>query len=120
MKPFHGFMWQCLWFLQLKQFATMSSVGVQEADLIGLLQDEDAAVRAEALHELSVVTRQQSTLTQDLLLGLLPEDEDSKCGVVMEVRAGTGGQEASLFAEELFKMYHAFASTLPLLISDHP
>lgn len=49
-------------------------------------------------------------LERALLLQLLPRDANDARGVVLEVRAGTGGDEACLFAQELFRMYERYAA----------
>lgn len=53
---------------------------------------------------------QVSALEEGILLQLLPRDEADDRDVIVEVRAGTGGDEASLFAGDLFRMYHRFAA----------
>ena len=48
-------------------------------------------------------------LEEDVLLQLVPRDPADEKGAILEVRAGTGGDEASLFADELFNMYSRYA-----------
>jgi len=61
---------------------------------------------AEEVHELE---QRQSDLDQRLRLLLLPEDPNDRRGVILEVRAGTGGDEAALFTAELLRMYTRYA-----------
>jgi peptide chain release factor 1 len=69
--------------------------------------DEMAAM---ANSELDVLRNSIPTMEQDLQILLLPRDADDEASVILEVRAGTGGDEASLFAGDLFRMYQRFAS----------
>lgn len=71
--------------------------------------DEDAAVRIEAEREAAHLLQQTAQIEHELVLQLVPKAEDDDRDVVMEVRAGTGGQEAAMFAQELFDMYALFA-----------
>jgi protein subunit release factor A len=77
--------------------------------LQSLLQDPDAAVRREADEEAKHVEGQCSSAAREVLLSLLPQNEDNDRPVMLEVRAGAGGDEASIFAGQLFAMYQAFA-----------
>jgi len=74
-----------------------------------LLRDPDADVRELAQEELPVLRAQNDELEQHLKQLLLPRDPNDDRGVVLEIRAGTGGEEASLFAAELFRMYGRYA-----------
>lgn len=73
--------------------------------------DEDLEPEIEELarHELDQLRRRQELLTQDLRLSLLPEDKSSSKDAIVEIRAGTGGEEAALFAADLFRMYTRYA-----------
>ena len=68
--------------------------------------DELALLAAE---EATTCEREIAALDGELRLALVPRDPDDERNVVLEVRAGTGGDEASLFAAELFRMYTRFA-----------
>jgi peptide chain release factor 1 len=69
--------------------------------------DEMAAM---ANGELDVLRTTIPVMEQDLQILLLPRDADDEASVILEVRAGTGGDEASLFAGDLFRMYQRYAS----------
>ncbi len=71
---------------------------------------EDEAMRELAREELGEARARTTALERALLLSLLPRDAADERGVVIEVRAGTGGDEACLFAGELFRMYERYAS----------
>lgn len=86
---------------------------MQLRDLQSLQQDEDEAVRLEAASEAQGLEREQGALAQSILRSLLPSKGDGCSDVVLEVRAGAGGDEASLFAGELFRMYELLAGAPP-------
>jgi peptide chain release factor 1 len=70
---------------------------------------EDADVRALAEEELRALKEQLPELEQRLKMALLPKDEDDERNAILETRAGTGGEEAALFAASLFRMYQRYA-----------
>jgi peptide chain release factor 1 len=76
-----------------------------------LVHDADEDVRAMALEELPGLKAENSALEERLKLLLLPRDPNDDRNVLLEIRAGTGGEEASLFAAELFRMYTRYAET---------
>ncbi|MFZ5792717.1 MAG: peptide chain release factor 1 [Pseudomonadota bacterium] len=80
-------------------------------ELEGLSQDAaaDPEMRALAEEELRAVKQRLPELDQRLKLLLLPKDEADERNAILEVRAGTGGEEAALFAAELFRMYRRYA-----------
>jgi peptide chain release factor 1 len=70
-----------------------------------VLEGDDAELRELAKAELPAMQRQQASMEEHLLLLLAPRDPNDDKNVVLEIRAGTGGDEAALFANELFRMY---------------
>jgi len=76
-----------------------------------LLQDGDADIEKLAREELAELRRREDELEQDLRLRLLPKDPNDEKNVVLEIRAGTGGEEAALFAADLFRMYGRYAES---------
>ena len=74
-----------------------------------LLRDADADLREMAKAELPDLETQKESLAQQLKLLLLPKDPNDDKNVILEVRAGTGGDEAALFAGDLFRMYCRYA-----------
>ena len=74
-----------------------------------LLEEADPEMRELAAEEISNLEDEQQTLEQKLLRMLLPKDPNDTKNVVIEVRAGTGGEEAALFAAEIFRMYQRYA-----------
>jgi peptide chain release factor 1 len=69
----------------------------------------DPELRELAAAELPELEQKQSQLRQAVLLAMIPPDPTDSRNTVMEIRAGTGGDEASLFAAELFRMYSKYA-----------
>jgi peptide chain release factor 1 len=80
-------------------------------DLAALAADpaSDGDMRALAAEERPIVADTVEQLTHEVRLALLPRDRADDRGVILEVRAGTGGDEAALFAGDLFRMYQRFA-----------
>jgi peptide chain release factor 1 len=74
-----------------------------------LLKDPDPDVREMANAEVADLESEKNALEAQLKLMLLPKDPNDARNVILEVRAGTGGDEAALFAGELFRMYTRYA-----------
>ncbi|MFK7866386.1 MAG: peptide chain release factor 1 [Alphaproteobacteria bacterium] len=70
----------------------------------------DLELRELAEVEIAELSEKLETLTQEIKIILLPSDEADKRGVILEIRAGTGGDEAALFGADLLRMYQRFAS----------
>lgn len=79
------------------------------ADAEELQQEGDAELRALAVEEAGLERARVEELEQQLQRLLLPRDPRDRCNVFLEVRAGTGGDEAALFAGDLFRMYARYA-----------
>jgi len=79
------------------------------ADAKAMLNESDADIRAMATEELVGLEERLPKIEEDLKLLLLPKDPNDEKNVILEIRAGTGGDEASLFAAEVFRMYSRFA-----------
>lgn len=77
-----------------------------------LLQDakEEPSIKALAEQEMHEVHHKIQKTEEELLFSMIPEDEADGKNVILEVRAGTGGEEAGLFALELFQMYQKLAT----------
>ncbi|MBQ7738410.1 MAG: peptide chain release factor 1 [Desulfovibrionaceae bacterium] len=74
-----------------------------------LLHDEDQEIRAMAHEEVERISEELPKIEQSLKIALLPPDPLDEKNTILEIRAGTGGEEASLFAADLFRMYSRFA-----------
>ena len=82
------------------------------ADSKAMLVDEkDPEMRAMAQEELDKLESRVGGVEEELKVLLLPKDPNDEKDVIIEIRAGTGGDEATLFAAELFRMYNRFAET---------
>lgn len=77
--------------------------------LEALLDDEDAEMASMANEEIGAVKATIETLEEELQLHLVPKDPDDERNIYLEVRAGTGGDEAAIFAGDLFAMYSRYA-----------
>lgn len=76
-----------------------------------MVLESDLDMREMAQEEINELEPQLEALEQDLKVLLLPKDPNDDKNVVVEIRAGTGGDEATLFAAELFRMYTRYAET---------
>jgi len=74
-----------------------------------LLKDSDPEIKDLARDEIAALTRERDTLEDELKTLLLPKDPNDEKNVIVEIRAGTGGEEAALFAGDLFRMYSRYA-----------
>ncbi len=83
------------------------SEGIAEAR--AMLAEDDPEMRAMAEEELAGLEERLPRVEEDLKLLLLPKDPNDEKNVVVEIRAATGGDEASLFAAEVYRMYVRFA-----------
>jgi len=83
----------------------------ERADLDAMLADPalEADMRAIAAGEIDEIDAAVAAMTQDIRLALLPKEAADESNVILEVRAGTGGDEAALFAGDLFRMYVKYA-----------
>ena len=79
------------------------------ADARSMLAESDPEIRAMAQEELTQLEEREPKIEEELKVLLLPKDPNDEKNVVLEIRAGTGGDEASLFAAEIFRMYTRFA-----------
>lgn len=85
---------------------------VQEADdAREMLQDSDASMREMAKEELDSAESEIDSLELDLQKLLLPRDPEDRANVFLEIRAGTGGDEAAIFSGNLFRMYSKYAES---------
>ena len=76
-------------------------------EIIESVNDNDLVSMAEA--ELEELNAEKEKLEEEIKVLILPKDPNDDKGIIMEIRAGTGGEEAALFAGELFRMYSRYA-----------
>ena len=72
-------------------------------------EGEDEELKALAREELEQLETEKARLTLEVKLLLLPKDPNDERNVIVEIRAGTGGDEAALFAQEIYRMYSRYA-----------
>ncbi|MCI0351104.1 MAG: PCRF domain-containing protein, partial [Acidobacteriales bacterium] len=82
--------------------------GIDESKAV-IAEESDADMRAYAQEELQHLEQRLGRVEQELKVLLVPKDPNDEKNVVLEIRAGTGGDEASLFAAEVFRMYTRYA-----------
>ena len=89
------------------------AVAAEIAGLDALIADAatDAEMRAMAAAEKPQLEQKRAALERELRLALVPKDAMDERNVILEIRAGTGGDEAALFAGDLFRMYERYAAT---------
>ena len=88
----------------------LSSVRTQLVELKELSEGDDAEMAALAADELAELKDREPELEHAMQVMLLPKDKADNSSVILEVRAGTGGDEAAIFAGDLFRMYQRHAS----------
>lgn len=96
------------------KYAAYAKVQQQIVENRELLQDEneDPELREMAKMELEELAEQEKKLDQEMKIILLPKDPNDEKNTFLEIRAGTGGDEAALFVEDLFRMYSRFAESM--------
>ena len=93
----------------VEKFRDWKSVEEQLGEAKLMLEDSDPDMAAMAQDEVASLETRQAELSENMRVLLLPKDPNDEKGIVLEVRAGTGGDEASLFAAEIFRMYCRYA-----------
>ncbi|MBI2989375.1 MAG: peptide chain release factor 1 [Deltaproteobacteria bacterium] len=76
-----------------------------------LLNENDEAIRELAKEEVSVLRERKEEIESRIKILILPKDPNDSKNVILEIRAGTGGEEAALFAASLFRMYSRYAES---------
>ena len=92
----------------IEKFREYKAVVAEAAQAHELLDGDDVDLRELATEELAVLDARRDELLAAIKLLLLPTDPNDEKNVVLEIRAGTGGDEAGLFAADLFRMYARF------------
>src|SRR5438128_11132094 len=84
--------------------------GIAESKAV-LADEKDPEMRDYAQEELEKLEARVAAVEEDIKLLLLPKDPNDEKNVILEIRAGTGGDKATLFAAEMFRMYTRYAET---------
>jgi peptide chain release factor 1 len=93
----------------VEKFREFKIVAGEIAQAEELIKGSDAEMRALAEEELRALTQRRERIESELKVLLLPKDPNDEKNVILEIRAGTGGEEAALFAGDLYRMYTRFA-----------
>src|SRR5580698_2081791 len=93
------------------KFREWKSVEDSLSQARGMLQEKDLELKAMAEEEVARLQPELETIEKQIKILLLPKDPNDEKNVVLEIRAGTGGDEATLFADEVFRMYSRYAET---------
>ena len=83
-----------------------------------LASSRDVEIAAMADDEIPDLEKRVVELERELQIGLLPPDENENRDAIVEIRAGTGGSEAAMFAADLYRMYHRYAESAGLKAED--
>jgi peptide chain release factor 1 len=84
--------------------------GIAESKAV-IAEEKDSDMRAYAQEELTQLEALVARVEADLKVLLIPKDPNDEKDIILEIRAGTGGDEATLFADEMFRMYSRYAET---------
>lgn len=92
-------------------YRRLRSAEAEMGELELLASDSDPELAEVARLEMSERRSEMEALTEELRMLLVPRDEDDDKSVIMEIRAGAGGEEAALFAADLYRMYRMYADS---------
>ncbi|EMR12112.1 peptide chain release factor 1 [Methylophaga lonarensis MPL] len=93
----------------VKNFSHYLNVQTAIADAKQMLNEQDPELRQLAKEELADAQAREETLSVELQKLLLPKDPNDQRNIFLEIRAGTGGDEAAIFSGDLFRMYSRYA-----------
>ncbi len=93
----------------VEEIRSLNKVKTELAEYKEALSGKDAELRELAKEEIPILEKREEELLAKLKVMLLPKDPNDEKNVIIEIRAGAGGEESSLFAAELFRMYSRFA-----------
>src|SRR6516162_4690900 len=93
----------------VEKYRELKQVQQGLVDARAMLVESDADMRSMAEEEIAALEPREAAIQDELKVLLLPKDPNDEKNVILEIRAGTGGDEASLFAAEVFRMYTRFA-----------
>jgi len=93
----------------VERYREYESVEREIAGACELIESADPDLRELASQELAQLEKRRDALLEDVRVLLVPRDPNDEKNVILEIRAGTGGDEAGLFAASLFRMYSRFA-----------
>ena len=91
---------------KIKEYKKISQelIGVDE-----IIDSDDEDLKKEALEEKNILNEKILSINEELKIMLIPKDESDEKNAIIEIRAGTGGEEAALFASDLLRMYTKYS-----------
>ncbi len=93
----------------VEKYRKWKQVGVQIEETLPMLEESDPDLVEMVKDEIESLRSEQERLAEEIRILLLPVDPADEKGAVLEIRAGTGGDEATLFAAEVYRMYCKYA-----------
>jgi peptide chain release factor 1 len=102
----------------LAQWSELANARTQLADNRELATSSDADLAQMAQEEIPHLEKRVADLEREVQIALLPADENENRDAIIEIRAGTGGSEAAIFAADLYRMYNRYAESAGLKIED--
>lgn len=102
----------------LAKWTELEAARKQLDDNRELASSRDVEIAAMANDEIPDLEKRVTALEREVQIGLLPPDENENRDAIVEIRAGTGGSEAAIFAADLFRMYHRYAEASGLKTED--
>ncbi len=102
----------------LAKWDELQSARRQLEDNRELAVSSDADLAQMAQEEIPALEKRVGDLEFEVQVGLLPPDENDESDAIVEIRAGTGGSEAAIFAADLYRMYNRYAETAGLKVED--
>lgn len=90
------------------KYILYKKINIEQDSIKPLLNDPDINIRSFAKDEFLVLNAKLDTLEKEIFYLLNPKDKIEDCNIYLEIRAATGGDEASIFADDLFKMYTSY------------
>lgn len=107
----------------ISKYREYQDLSRQSVDTKSMISDNDSGIAEMAKSELIEITQKLNILENELKLAILPKDPNDEKNIIVEIRAGAGGNEASLFAGVLFRMYAQYAEEKNWkleLVDNHP
>ena len=98
----------------LAKWTELSNARMQLSDNRELANSSDADLAQMAQEEIPALERRVADLEREMQVALLPPDENENRDAIIEIRAGTGGSEAAIFAADLYRMYNHYAESAGL------
>ncbi|PYJ29904.1 MAG: peptide chain release factor 1 [Verrucomicrobia bacterium] len=102
----------------LAKWGELETARKQLDDNRELAMSRDVEIAAMADDEIPDLEKRVDDLERDVQIALLPPDENEERDAIVEIRAGTGGNEAAIFAADLYRMYHRYAESAGLKTED--